>query len=233
MDWLIGIICVVIVVRFWRIFLPLGVAAVLSLVGFYLYDHHQSEKWQKAKAKEIREIRAKVATAKKNAASEDKEWIVLGERDPASGETIARTAAIKSDDSLCVLTVQKLFDGSELTGIDCPGIKIPDYRRIVIKFDTDESSRKMKLESGDDSDRVYISLDQYGDASGYMSYKGFIHGLLSANDVAIKIPSEFTFWVRFSLKGGAAAINKLGKEMKSADKPIRLTPESGAADGRR
>jgi hypothetical protein len=231
MDWLIGIIGVVIVVRFWRIFLPLSVAAVLALVGFYLYDHHQSEKWQKAKAKEIQEIRAKVATAKRNATLEDKEWIVYGERDPASGETIARTAAIKSDDSLCVLTVQQLFDGSEQTGLDCPGIKIPEYRRIVITFDTNQSSWKMKLESDDGSDRVYIASDQYGESSGYMSYKDFIHNLVSANVVAIRIPSEFTFWVRFSLKGGAAAINKLGKEMKSADKPIQQTPESGVAGG--
>ena len=233
MDWLIGIICVVIFVRFWRIFLPLGVAAILALSGFYLYDHHQSEQWQKAKAKEIQEIRSKVATAKQNAAPEDKEWSVFGERDPASGKTIARTAAIKSDDSLCVLTVQKLFDDSELTGLDCPGIKIPEYRRILVKFDTDELSRKMKLENEDDSDHVYISLDQYGDASGYMSYKHFLHRLLSANAVAIKIPSEFTFWVRFSLKGGAAAVNRLGKEMKSADEPVQPTPGRGAADGRR
>ena len=225
MDWLIGIICVVTVVRFWRIFLPLGVVAVLALVGFYLYDHHQSESWQKAKANEIQEIRARVATAKQNATSEGKEWIVYGERDPASGKTIARTAAIESDDSLCVLSVQKLFDGSVLTGLDCSGIKIPEYRRIVIKFDTNEYSRKMKLESDDDSDGVYISLDQYGESSGYMSYKMFIHGLLSANAVAIKIPSEFTFWVRFSLTGAAAAINKLGKEVTSAGKPTQLTPK--------
>jgi hypothetical protein len=231
MDWLIGIICVVIFVRFWRIFLPLGVTAVLALVAFYIYDHHQSEKWQKAKAKEIQEIRTKVATAQQNATSEGKEWIVLGERDHASGETIARTAAIKSDDSLCVLTVQKQIDGSELTGLDCPGIEIPEYRRIFIRFDTSESTRKMKLEHDYDSDRVYISSDQYDESSGYMSYESFIDGLINANAVAIKIPSEYTFWVRFSLKGGAAAISKLGKEIKSSDEPIQPTPESGAAKG--
>ena len=229
MDWLIGILCVVIVARFWRIFLPLSVAAVLALVGFYLYDHHKSEKWQEARAKEIQEIRAKVAAAKQNSTSEDKRWIVYGERNPASGETIARTAAIESDDSLCVLTVQKLLDGAERAGLDCPGIQIPEYRRIAIKFNTSDSSRKMKLERDSDGDRVYISSDQYGESSEYMSYKTFIHGLLSANDVAIKIPSEFTFWVRFSLKGGPAAINKLGKKMHSADKPVQPTPEGGAA----
>jgi hypothetical protein len=225
MDWLIGLICVVIVVKFWRILLPLGVAAFLALVGFYLYDHHQSEKWQKAKAREIQEMRAKVTTAKQNPTSQGKEWLVYGERDPESGKTFARTATIESDDGLCVLTVQKLFDGSELTGLDCPGIKIPEYRPIVIKFDADEFSRKMKLESYDDSNGVSISVDQYGESSGYMSYKTFIDGLLSANAVAIKIPSDFTFWVRFSLTGGAAAINKLGKEVTSAGKPIPLTPK--------
>jgi len=88
----------------------------------------------------------------------------------------------------------------------------------------------MDLESYSDSDGVYISSYQY-EYSGSMSYKDFIKGLVTANAVAIKIPSADTFWVRFSLKGSTAAINQLGKEIQSANKPIQPTPTSGAADG--
>ena len=217
MAWLIGIICVVIVIYFWRIFLPLGVLAGVALGGYLLYEQNQSEQRKKDKTKAAQELRIRISNAQKNASPEGKEWVVYGERDPASDIKIARTASIISNDGLCYLTVQKRINGSELTGLDCPGIKISEYDDVYIKFDTNEISQKMDIKSYSDSDDVYISSNQF-EYSGYMSYKDFIKGIVTANAVAIKIPAADSFWVRFSLKGSTAAINQLGKGIQSANK---------------
>lgn len=217
MSWLIGIICVVIVIYFWRIFLPLGVVTGVTLGGFLLYEENQSNKRKEEKERATQELRIKIATAQRNATPEGKEWIVYARKDPASEKNIARTASITSNDGLCYLTVQKRINGGELTGLDCPGIKISEYDAIHVKFDTNETSKRMEIKSYSDSDDVYIPSSQF-EYSGNMSYKDFINGLVTAGAVAIKIPAADSFWVRFSLKGSTVAINQLGKEMPNANK---------------
>ena len=141
------------------------------------------------------EFRKKITAAQQNATPDGKEWVVYGEVDPASNKNIARTASIMSNDGLCYLTVQKRLNGNELTGLDCPGIKINKYRKIYVKFDTTEISEEMELKNYSDSDGVYIPSYQF---SLNMSYKNFINGLAASNAVAIKVPSSEYFWVRFS-----------------------------------
>jgi hypothetical protein len=217
MSWLVGIICVVIVIYFWRIFLPLGVLAAVGLGGLLLYEDYESDQRNEARAKEAQNLRTRIATAQENATPEGKEWVVYARNDPASGAKIARTASIKSNDGLCYLTVEKRINGSELSGLRCPGIKISEYDDIYIKFDTHETSKKMDLKSYSDSDDVYIPSYQ-SEYSNNFNYKDFIKGLVTANSVAIKIPSADTFWVRFTLKGSTASINQLGKLIPSANK---------------
>ena len=43
MAWLIGLISVVIVLIFWRIFLPLGVVAAAALIAIFGYSHFKQE----------------------------------------------------------------------------------------------------------------------------------------------------------------------------------------------
>ncbi|MET0013054.1 MAG: hypothetical protein ABW088_05320 [Sedimenticola sp.] len=217
MEWLIGIVCVVIVIYFWRIFLPLGVVAAVALGGFLLYEENQSNKRKEEEERAAQELRARIATAQKSASPEGKEWVVYGRRDPASEKNIARTASINSNDGLCYLTVQKRINGVELTGLNCPGIKISEYDDVYVKFDISETSKKMELNSYSDSNDVYIPSGQSG-YSGNMSYKDFINGLVTAGAVAIKIPAADDFWVKFSLKGSIDAINQLGKEIPSDNK---------------
>ncbi len=186
--------------------MPLGVVAAIGIGGFVLYENREAQ-----------QLRDRIATAQRNSTPEGKEWIVFSQPDPASDIEIARTASIKSNDGLCSLTVQKRINGSELTGLRCPGIKISEYEDIYVKFDTYETSKKMQLESYTDSDDVYIPSYQY-EYSGNLSYKEFIKGLVTANSVAIKVPSADSFWVRFTLKGSTAAINLLGKPIPSANK---------------
>jgi len=44
MEWLIGIICIVIVVVFWRIFVPLGILAVVGIGLFVIIMLHMDKK---------------------------------------------------------------------------------------------------------------------------------------------------------------------------------------------
>lgn len=209
---LIAIVCIVLVIIFWRILLPLALLGILVIGGIYLFDDYKDGIRKKEKAKEVAQLRLKIATAKKNASSHDKKWIVFGEADPASGIKIARTASITSNDGLCYLSVQKRINGARLTGLTCDDVTISEYDDIYVKFDTDDISRKMGLESYRDSDQVYIGTNQLT-YSGALSYDEFITGLVTANSAAIKIPSIDSFWVRFRLDGSAAAINMLGKPM--------------------
>jgi hypothetical protein len=208
MAWLIGIVCVVIVVYFWRIFLPLAVIAGIGLGILSLYDNIKEENLRKEALLKEEALNARVAIAKENATSADKQWEIFYEPDPANGQRIARYASIQSDDGLCSLTVQKRINGSELTGLDCPDFKISSYSDIGIKFDTDDISRKMRLEGYNDSDGVYITSQQF---QSYLQYSAFIDKLSTASSLAIDIPVPVLSWVRFSLSGAADAISKLGK----------------------
>lgn len=220
MSWLIGIICVVIVISLWRIFLPLGILAAISIAGFILYENHESDKRKKVKIIETQQLRDRIASSQRNATSEGKEWIIYVESDPASDYKIARTASITSNDGLCNLTVQKRLNGTELTGLKCSGIKISEFDDIYVKFDTQESSKRMDLKGYSDSEDVYIPSYSYqSEYSGRLGYDAFISGLVTNNSVAIKVPSVGSFWTRFTLKGSSVAINQLGRKMPSEDKP--------------
>lgn len=208
MAWLIGIICVIIVIVFWRIFLPLAAIAGIGLGLFLWNENYKQEKIQEKANLAAEEIRKKIATAKQNEFPIGNEWQIYYEDDPASKLPIARTASIKSDDGLCFLSVQKRLDGSELTGLNCPGIEISPYKNMDIKFDTDETSKKIRLEKYSDSKEVYIPSYQY---SGQLDYKSFIGMFSKAKSLAIQIPASEIFWTKFNLKGAPEAIAQLGK----------------------
>lgn len=216
MEWLIGIICVVIVVYFWRIFLPLGLLAAAALGLFYVYEDQKSKSAAQERERTEAAFKLKVEEARRNASPEGKEWKVFYEEDPASGKNVARYAAVPSNDSLCALLVQKRLNGGQLTGLRCPDFEIRAYEDIEVKFDNLETSDKMDLEKYTDSDGVYIPSSQ-SKYSGYLDYQEFINRLKSGNAVAIKLPSSDGLWMTFSLKGAANAINELGKEKAAND----------------
>jgi len=219
MGWIIGIIGLFFAIRFWKASLVLLVLAGLL---FARLDWVQDNKREEKKAKVVA-LSTKIAIAQSNASSDGRIWKLYRAPDPASDKLIPRTASITSDDGLCSLSVEKRIDGSELTGLKCSGIKMSDYDDIYIKFDTKDVSVRMNIEKYsdgsylNDSDSVYISSHQYSN-SGYMSYKDFISGLITANAMAIKIPSAGGFWVRFSLNNATYAINVLDLKVLSSGK---------------
>jgi len=177
---------------------------VIGIIGVGVYDISESYKQR---------------TAIKDARKYNKEWAVYGSADPASNKTIGRYASITSVDGKCEIYVEKRINGDELTGLSCIGIKIISYQDIYVKFDTLEEATKMKIKSYRDSDDVYIPSKQNRSSAGlmfddgYMIYQDFIRGLITESAMAIYIPSEKGFWVKFVLKGSTEAINQLGKEI--------------------
>ena len=213
MAWLIGIICIVIIFKLWEIFLPLAIIAVIGIGLLYAYFDYSNEKKINEKETKAQQFKDKISIAQKNATPEGRQWYVSYAADPASGIKIARSAVIKSNDSLCRLAVEKRINGSELTDLRCYGIKISSFDDVYIKFDTSETSKKMTLKNYTNSDDVYIS--SYQGYSSQLSYEEFINGLITGNSLAVKFkipyPYNYWLWVRFNLKGSKLAISQLGK----------------------
>lgn len=208
MAWIAGIIGLIIVIVYWRIFLPILGIAVLG-IGILLYAESEKEKNRKAEVKETKQVIAvQIATAKANASDVDRVWGVWRYEDPASGELVPRTAFIKSNDGLCTLSVEKRITGSELAGLDCPLLKISEYSDIEVKFDNYSTSDTMNLEAYNDSDGVFISTYQ-STYNKKLPYKEFVQRLSASKAVSIQIPTKNagTHWITFSLNGSTEAIN--------------------------
>ena len=208
MGWIVGLICLVIVLVFWRFFLPL--ALVLGVAGWLLYERIQEseERERQAKAAEAAAIRKTIQEARANASPDGKSWEVWFAPDPASGEEIARSASVSSNDGLCRLIVEKRIDGSELTGLDCPKLKIREYSDIDVKFDNFDTSNTMDIKSYTNSDSVYIPAYQTG---AHLKYDVFLERLQTSKAVAIRVPAQDNFWISFVLNGSTESISLLGQ----------------------
>lgn len=219
MGWLIGIVCIVIAVYFWRIFLPLGLVVALAAGIFYLKTENENKKRDAQRKVEETVLRQKISAARANASTKGKKWKVWFENDPASGDKVTRGAYITSNDGLCELQVQKRLNGSRLTGLDCPDFKISEYDDIEVKFDNYKTSDKMDIKSYSDSDRVFIPSYQ-AEYSDFLSYDEFIKRLKVGKTVAIKIPSTGGVWMAFTLDGASVALEALGtsKSQKNLSK---------------
>ena len=208
MGWLIGIICVVLVIFFWWIFIPLGIFVGIVFGGFMFWASINDDKRDAKEAREVAAFKNKVSTARANATSQGKEWKVRYEEDPASGKNIARKAYIVSNDNLCNLGVEKRLNGADLTDLRCYDFKIPSYKDIEVKFDNYNNSNTMRLEKYTDSEDSYIPPNQY---SNHLSYNEFIKRLKNGKAVAIKIPVKGdTIWITFTLNGASKALDALG-----------------------
>ena len=212
MAWLVGLIVAILALIFWRVSLVLvGIVIVGGIIIWQLDEADQARKQAEAieAARQRREI---IQNAR--ATASPKNWEVFYNDDPASGNRVARTASIRSDDGLCVLSVQLRINGNELTGISCPYFEFYVYDDLDVKFSGDQSSTSMDLRHYDGQygkqSSVYIpSSGQYG-----LDYDDFIQRLRDRDAVAIKLHGVDQ-WVRFSLSNSAEAIDKLGSTLPS------------------
>jgi hypothetical protein len=117
MAWLIVIISVILVVLFWRIFLPLALVAAVGVALLLLYEQGESNRSERERKLAEQTLRERIATARANAGNAVREWDVWSETDPASGQKMPRSASVLSDDGLCRLQVEERINGTRLAGI--------------------------------------------------------------------------------------------------------------------
>lgn len=206
------------VVKWIKRLLVLAVGSAILLVGLVFWDEYQreqaKERREQAKEREKARVEGIVLSAQAiDNQSKTRDIIVNTEPDPASGMQIVRAVEINSEDGLCAIYVELRLDGTELTGIYCEDITINGNRDLWVKFDTDDVSMAVDLDSFSDSEHVYIE-------DGYpFKYSAFVQKLRCSNSLALKIPAAYSFWTRFHLSGTSAPIGQLGKGRDFKPKP--------------
>jgi len=222
MAWLIGVVCIILVVRFWRIFLPLAVLAGVVLgvfIGYLALQDRQRQRQQEASAESVR------AKLRASADGVARRWEVVSERDPASGELTPRTASVASDNANCRLQVEQRLNTTRLTGIYCAGLKVAvSYpENVQVKFDNRPTSDPMQIQRLSDGDAVYIGSRQDHNA---LQYDEFLTRIGSAQRVAIQL--RFTdagdYWQSFSLEGADEALLSIGAAKPPTQKTQLPTP---------
>lgn len=222
MDWIIAIICIVIVFIFWRIFLLLALIIGVGLGALFLYEEVNSNRNESKRVQAEKEIqekiaqanamtRARIANAETSSKNVEREWEIWAQTDPASGLNVPRNASVLSDNGLCRLRVEQRIDASRLTGIYCPGIKLSTYSEIDVKFDNRTTSDKMKIEKFSDINDVYISANQ-STYNRLLQYDEFLQRMTVAKKVALLLSVEGAgqHWFTFSLAGSGPALIKIG-----------------------
>jgi len=234
MAWLIVIICIILVVVFWRVFLPLALIAAVGLVILLLYFQNESNQRERERQIENKRIaqeqqveaqkarqaieaaKQKIADAQATAANVVRKWKVLSETDPASGEKVPRYAGVLSDDGLCRLQVEQRMDGTKLTSIYCKDFKVLNHDSIEAKFDNRPTSDRMKVEEFSNGDGIYIPTNQWpyyvGDNLHGEGYTEFIRRLTDAKKVALLLSVDGIgpYWTKFQLTGSISALTKIG-----------------------
>ena len=178
-----------------KVILILFVVGALIYAACFLYGFNL----KKDKEKIAQGIEEAIKEAQETTPRDNEEWRAYGAIDPASGQNIATTASVRSDDGLCTIYVEERGDGVELTSFSCHGFSIasyPDiqsferYNQIKVKFDTERRSHAMGIAGFSDSNDVYTS--EFTVKEYHLAYKKFIEKLLKSDVVAIKITPTFS-----------------------------------------
>jgi hypothetical protein len=162
LTWLLAIVCIIIVIAAWRIFLPLAIAAIVLFAALFIYLENHKQSTEKKRIATEQALADRIAKAKEKAPEAPREWQVRSEPDPASGKEIPRFARIQSDDGLCNLQVEERLNGARLAAIYCPTLKIWPWGDVEVKFDNRDKSDTMRIEKFSDGTDVYIRSHQYG-----------------------------------------------------------------------
>lgn len=210
MAWLAGIICIILIVAYWRIFLPVALIAAACFAVVILYVSQDDNRSERRRKEAQEALWARIARAQATSGNVVRTWKVEFETDPAGGQKVPRYASVRSDDGLCRLQVEERIDRSRLTAIYCSGLKVTDFVDIQVKFDDRSTSDPMKIYRFSDGDAVYIPSDQY--ASRYLAYNEFLRRMGEAHKVSLRLNVEEAgpTWITFSLAGSAAALTGIG-----------------------
>jgi hypothetical protein len=218
MGWLVAIICIILVVIFWRVLIPVAVVAAIAIGLLVLYLKIDGDRREEKRIQVEQEVQAKIAKAqaaareaiaKGNATAVERPWVVLTQTDPASGEEVPRSASVLSDNGLCRLQVEQRINKTRLTGIYCLGLKVSSHDDIEVKFDNRSTSDKVRVEKFSNGEDVYIPSNQYGSR---LQYDELLRRMPAAKKVAFLLTVEGAGqqWFTFSVLGSGPALTKIG-----------------------
>lgn len=233
MPFLIAIISILIIVFFWRVFLPIAILLVIVIIIFVANNENSAKlreekvaesqraeqeiyaQKQKQEEKDKLEQKEQIETAKKNEnQNNNKKWVIKYEAEPATNLPIARSAEIESNDGLCTLSIYSKLEGGSNSQIYCPKLGIYlDYKKTIeIKFDSLTNSNQIGVNSYNNQSLLQINepKDENFSNNGNLKYEDFVHFLFTANALAVKVPSAINFWTRFNLSD-KTALYSLGK----------------------
>lgn len=207
MVWLIAIMCIIVVVVFWRVFPPLALMAAYGLLVLFIYTQSNYARNERRTAEQTPQ--QTVATANATTGALARVWQVSSEPDPASGAKMPRTASVLSDDGLCQLLVEQGIRGHQTVGIYCPTLKLSPRRDIEVKIDNRPTSDTMSVERFSDGSDLYISPYQN---SRQLPYDEFLRRMTTADKMAflLHVENGGKRWLTFSLNGSAAALTTIG-----------------------
>ena len=217
MAWIVGIICIILIVVFWRIFASIAVIAAVGLALILLYvkiENDQNQRNQIAAEQRhviaVQELRTKIAKAQASAKGVSRTWEVSTEIDPASGAKVPRNASVLSDDGLCRLQFEQRINRARLAGVYCRDFKV-STGDIEVKFDNRSTSDKMRVEKFSNGDDVFIpsSQNSYG---SYLQYDELLRRMTVAQKLALllNVDQVGQQWITFSLLGTGSAFAAIG-----------------------
>lgn len=209
MGWLVGILFVILCLVFWRVGLPiLGIAAILLFAWTQREQVPDQERLQERAADAAR-LRATIAAAQREA--QPRQWRIRTQEDPGSGESVPRSAVVRSDDGLCELQVQERITGGRLTSISCTELDIINSPDLYLNFGTGNTSEKMALSTPARERSAYIRSSQspYGE---YLQYDEFLRRMSTESKVSLRLRFRYVggHWIRFSLNGSTDALGAIG-----------------------
>jgi hypothetical protein len=229
MSWLIAIISIILIIVFWRIFLPLalvgGVIVGLVILVIYVKDKNTTQKRieQEQRAQDL--IARRIASARANL-DFTRKWEVISEKDPSTRRNGPRYAGILSETGLCRLQVEQRLTGEKLTAIYCFGLNTTSDSELYVKFDNKSTADKVELRKFSNGNDSFIPSQQLV-YSGRLSYEQFLQGLVSAQKVALqlKIGGSPESWEVFSMLGSEDALNAIGAVRKKSEDIIAVPNE--------
>ena len=207
MEWLVGLITLIVAIRFWKASLILVGIAALGIGGLLFFEHQQNEREKAERARNEAEITEYIRNARESATAEGITWKVRSRRDPASEQLVPGSAIVQSNDGLCRLSVERRITGAELTGIYCDRLKIKDWNDIQVKFDNYETSNAMRIEKFSEGKDVYIPRDQ-DEFRRHLDYGEFIRRLGTGKAVSLRLDTSNAgaHWITFTLNGSSEAL---------------------------
>lgn len=203
------------------IFIVGMILMVLLVGGLFVWEGKQTARAAQEERVAVKHSQEVVATH--NAKAQPRQWETLTRVDPATGKEVTFGAIVNSDNDLCTLALGTHVNGTLVADVECGdnknGIRSVPQGLLEFKFDDRSTSENYPLTPLHGGFVWTVPTGAYY-ADSRAAYSRLVERLATAKVVAIQVklvsgadytkPLEGGEWVRFSLVGARAALEKAG-----------------------